>query len=245
MGLQISLAAEAVSHIGPLAVNNSLLVSWMIVVLLCALAIKISKSLSLVPSRGQVLMEFAVGGLWDLAYTTAGSKAKVFFPYIATIFIFVLISNWSGLIPGVGTILIRENVKGENIMIPLFRAPTSDINTTLALALISVGLIQFYGFKYLGFGYMKKFFNFKNPILTFSGLLELVGEVSKIISFTFRLFGNIFAGEVLLAVMAFLIPVIAPVPFYGLELFVGFIQALVFAMLTLVFLNISTAHEEH
>lgn len=244
MGLQISLAAEAVSHVGPLAVNNSLLVSWIIVVFLCMLAIKISKSLLLIPTRAQVLIEFAVGGLWDLAYTTAGSKAKVFFPYIATIFIFVLVSNWSGLIPGVGTILIKEGVV-ENEMIPLFRAPTSDINTTLALALISVGLIQFYGLKYLGAGYLKKFFNFKSPILTFSGLLELVGEISKIISFTFRLFGNIFAGEVLLAVMAFLIPVIAPVPFYGLELFVGFIQALVFAMLTLVFLNIATAHEEH
>ena len=86
---------------------------------------------------------------------------------------------------------------------------------------------------------------FKNPILTFVGLLELIGELAKIISFAFRLFGNIFAGEVLLIVTSFLVPFVVPTPFYGLELFVGFIQALVFSMLTLVFLNLATTHAEH
>lgn len=133
--------------------------------------------------------------------------------------------------------------------IPLFRAGTADLNTTLALALISVGLTQFIGFKYLGLSYLTKFFNFKQgPIYTFVGILELVSEFAKILSFAFRLFGNVFAGEVLLAVIAFILPIIAPIPFLGLEIFVGFIQALVFAMLSLVFMGMAThAHggEEH
>lgn len=244
MGLHISLAPESLFRLGFLTVTNSLLLSWMVSVLLCWLAIKIYKSLRIVPSNGQLAIEMAVGGLWNITHDMAGAKAKIFFPYVATIFVYILISNWSGLVPGVGTILLKEEtVHGTIESIPLLRAPTADLNTTLALALVSVGLIQFYGLKYLGLAYLKKFFNFKNPILTFVGLLELIGEISRVISFTFRLFGNIFAGEVLLAVMAFLIPVIAPVPFYGLEIFVGFIQALVFAILTLVFVNMATQSE--
>jgi len=108
-------------------------------------------------------------------------------------------------------------------------------------------MVQIYGLKYLGLGYLKKFFNFSNPINAFVGILELVSEFSKIISFTFRLFGNIFAGEVLISVMTFLIPLGLPMPFYGLEIFVGVIQGLVFMMLSTVFMNNATlAHEtEH
>ncbi len=131
------------------------------------------------------------------------------------------------------------------LFVPYLRAGTADLNTTIALALISVALTQIYGFKHLGLGYMKKYINLKNPLLTFVGLLEIILEFAKIMSFAFRLFGNIFAGEVLLAVMMFLVPIIVPMPFYGLELFVGFIQALVFSMLTLVFFNLATlGHEE-
>lgn len=130
--------------------------------------------------------------------------------------------------------------------VPLFRPGTADLNTTLALAFVSIIATQFFGLQALGLSYFKKFVNFKNPIMFFVGILELVSEFAKIISFAFRLFGNIFAGEVLLAVIAFLIPVIVPMPFYGLELFVGFIQALVFAMLSLVFFLMATqSHEEH
>jgi len=134
-----------------------------------------------------------------------------------------------------------------SVFVPLFRASTADLNTTIALALISVGMTQYYGVAYLGLSYFTKFLNFKQgPIFTFVGLLEIISELAKIISFAFRLFGNIFAGEVLLAVIAYLLPLIAPVPFLGLEIFVGFIQALVFAMLTLVFINMATVgHEDH
>ncbi len=130
--------------------------------------------------------------------------------------------------------------------VPLFRAATADLNTTIALAIISVIATQIIGVQFLGFSYFKKYVNFSSPIMFFVGALELVLELAKIMSFAFRLFGNIFAGEVLLVVIAFLLPVVAPMPFYGLELFVGFVQALVFAMLSLVFFNMATiGHEEH
>lgn len=131
--------------------------------------------------------------------------------------------------------------------IPLLRAATADLNTTIALALISMTMVQVYGFRHLGAHYFTKFFNFKQgPIFTFVGILELVSDISKVLSFAFRLFGNVFAGEVLLAVIAFLAPALLPLPFIGLEIFVGFIQALVFAMLSLVFINMATiGHDDH
>ena len=198
-----------------------------------------------------------------------------FFPLIATIFLFIIFNNWAGLLPGVGSIGLweKEEVKQENLvvsdpkqdensetkvqvvheaekkektkLIPLFRGATADLNTTLAIAIIAVLSIQYYGLQTLGLGYLKKFFNFSNPIMFGVGLLEIISEFSRIISFAFRLFGNIFAGEVLLTVIAFLMPLIAPLPFLGLELFVGFIQALVFSMLTAVFLNMATISHGH
>ncbi|MBP9700286.1 F0F1 ATP synthase subunit A [Candidatus Woesebacteria bacterium] len=133
-------------------------------------------------------------------------------------------------------------------VIPLFRAGTADLNTTIALAAISVASTQYFGLKVLGSHYWKKYFDFSSPIKAFVGILELILELAKIMSFSFRLFGNIFAGEVLLAVMMFLVPVVIPMPFYGLELFVGMIQGVVFAMLSLVFFNLATighGEEEH
>lgn len=140
-----------------------------------------------------------------------------------------------------------EAEHGQPVFVPYLRAGTADLNTTLALAIISVALTQFYGFSFQKFSYFSKFINFKGPMDFAVGLLELILEAAKIMSFAFRLFGNIFAGEVLLVVMTFLIPLVVPMPFYGLEIFVGFIQALVFSMLSLVFFNMATIghHEEH
>ncbi|MFZ5437717.1 MAG: F0F1 ATP synthase subunit A [Patescibacteria group bacterium] len=132
----------------------------------------------------------------------------------------------------------------NEVFVPYLRAGTADLNTTLALGLFSQVMAQIVGVKYLGFSYFKKFFNFKDPIMFFVGILELVSEFSKVLSYAFRLFGNIFAGEVLLIVIGALIPVLVPMPFYGLEIFVGFIQALVFALLSLVFFNVATLHGE-
>ena len=134
----------------------------------------------------------------------------------------------------------------HKVFVPYFRAGTADLNMTLALGLISVTLTQIFGLQAQSFGYLKKYFNFSSPIATFVGLLELLSEFSKIVSFAFRLFGNVFAGEVLLAVIASIVAVVAPMPFYGLELFVGFIQALVFSMLSVVLFNMATSgHDEH
>lgn len=136
------------------------------------------------------------------------------------------------------------SVEKNEVFVPYLRAGTADLNTTLALGLFSQVMAQIVGVKYLGFSYFKKFFNFKDPIMFFVGILELVSEFSKVLSYAFRLFGNIFAGEVLLIVIGALIPVVVPMPFYGLEIFVGFIQALVFALLSLVFFNVATLHGE-
>ncbi|MBC78297.1 MAG: hypothetical protein CL745_01650 [Chloroflexi bacterium] len=138
--------------------------------------------------------------------------------------------------------------KNTGELIPYFRGASTDVNTTLAIAIFSMMAIQFWGFSSLGFkGYGGKFINFSHgPINAFVGILELFGEFAKTISFTFRLFGNMFAGEIVLISMGFLLPLIGMMPFMGLEIFVGMIQALIFSMLTLVFgVMAVTSHSEH
>jgi F-type H+-transporting ATPase subunit a len=170
--------------------------------------------------------------------------AEKFFAIVATIFIFVLCANWAGILPGIGSIGFFEETYGKEAFIPIFRSVNSDLNMTLALALITVVLSHLYGLYITGFkNHIGKFLNFHGPINFFAGILEIVGEISKIISLSFRLFGNVFAGEILLVIIGFLIPYIAPVPFLGLELFVGLIQALVFATLAMV--SFSTAVQVH
>lgn len=293
MALHISISAEKIAQIGPLPISNSMLTSLIVSGLIVALCFFINSRLQSKgkPSRLQVFAEMIIGMLYNLCLDITGStkKAREFAPIVISFFLFIILNNWLGLVPGVGTIGFREGheleaklpaivktvqaktsvepiteevdsgnsqetnseleakPEEEAIFVPYFRAGTADLNTTLALALISVALTQLYGFKHLGLGYLKKYINFQNPIMFFVGLLETVLEFAKIMSFAFRLFGNIFAGEVLLAVMMFLVPVVVPMPFYGLEIFVGFIQALVFSMLSLVFFNLATmGHgEEH
>ncbi len=131
-------------------------------------------------------------------------------------------------------------------LIPIFRGPNTDLNTPLALAIASAIAVEFWGISSLGlFKYGKKFFNFKGPIDAFVGLLELISEMVRLVSFTFRLFGNMFAGEVVILMFTFLTPIIVTLPFYGLELFVGVIQAFIFSMLTLVFAVMAVTHGEH
>jgi F-type H+-transporting ATPase subunit a len=154
------------------------------------------------------------------------------------------------LLPGLGTIGIREIHEGKTTLIPFIRSASADLNVTLAIALVAVFSVQFIGIATIGIvKYGKKFFvsPLHKPYVvgTFVGFLELISEVAKIISFSFRLFGNIFAGEVLLIVMLNLAPYIIPIPFLFLELFVGFVQALVFSMLTLVFLKMGVTEAEH
>ncbi|MEK7544285.1 MAG: F0F1 ATP synthase subunit A [Patescibacteria group bacterium] len=241
----ISLAAEIVTRIAGFPISNALITTWLVMGLLTVISYLATRNMKLIPTAGQSIAEMLVGGLHDFFATVTGKYVDQVFPLVASLFLFILTANWVGLLPGVGTVGLFREVYGVEEFTPLLRGATADLNTTLALALFTMVAIQYYGFKTSGVHYGKRFFNIGNPIYFFLGVLELVSELSKVVSFAFRLFGNIFAGEVLLAVMAFLMPFIVPLPFLMMELFVGFIQALVFSMLTAVFLSVAVAHGEH
>lgn len=245
-GPHVSLSAETITYIGSFAVTNSIFTSLIVSILMVGFALYARGKITSTdrPTGLQNIIEIIFEALFNLIQSVTDNRktTHTFFPFIASFFIFILLNNWLGLFPGVGTINVWEN----NHLVPILRPGTADLNTTLALALFSVVTTQFIGFTFLSFSYFSKFFNFSSPIMFFVGLLEIISEFAKIVSFAFRLFGNIFAGEVLLVVIAFLAPLIVPMPFYGLELFVGFIQALVFSMLTLVFFNMATiSHDDH
>ncbi len=246
VGPHISIKAEPVFHIGNFKVTNSLLLSGVVFVFFFAIAATYFTQ-SRREKKGMFFyfITFILKSLYDFFESVFHEKIWVFYSLVTSFFLFILLQNWFGLLPGVGSLLIKVSEGARIEQVPLFRANTADLNTTFSLAIISFILIQVYGFRYLGFGgYIGKFVNLKSPIGFFTGVLETISEFSKILSFAFRLFGNIFAGEVLLAVIAFLIPVLVPFPFLLLEVFVGFIQALVFAMLTSAFiaLAISPSH---
>lgn len=250
--MEISIAAEQLFSLGLFPVTNSLLVGAIVTVFLAVVSTRLVRAWQPVPGRAQGIIETAVEGLLNLteSVTQDAKQARQFFPLIATIFFFVLFSNWAGLLPGVGTVGLLHGEGGHATIIPFLRSTSADLNFTLGLSLIAVISVQLAGIAALGFfKYGQKFLvsPFHKPygIGTLVGVLELVSEIGKTISFTFRLFGNVFAGEVLLTVMLHLVPFLLPLPFLFLEIFVGFIQAVVFAMLTLVFLKTATLSSEH
>ncbi len=239
----ISLRAEEVFRIGSFAVTNAALMSALVFALLSVIAIGLRRRLSFVPGAVQNLIEIAVEGALGLMESVLGNRrdAERYFPLVFTIFIFVISSNWLGLLPGVGSLIVVQG--GQTT--PLLRSPASDLNFTLALALIAVTFVNAFGVVKTSLrSRLSVFLNFNGPIQFFVGLLEFVSEIAKIISFSFRLFGNVFAGEVLLAIVGFLVPYVLPLPFMFLEVFVGFIQAFIFAMLTLVFISAAISHKE-
>lgn len=247
--MNISLAAEPIFHIGTFPVTNTLLVAWAIMLFLFALIFFVRRSFSEIPRGLQNAVEAAMDALLGFieSITLNRKQAIKFFPLIATIFFFVLFSNLVEIMPGLGTIGLREAHEGKEVIIPFIRSSSADLNVTLAIASFTMIAVQIFGIGALGAAkYARKFFNFKNPIEFFVGILELISEFAKVISFSFRLFGNIFAGEVLLTVILFLVPYFVPVPFLFLEIFVGLIQALVFSMLALVFAKMATeGHGDH
>jgi F-type H+-transporting ATPase subunit a len=250
--MNISIAAEPLFYIGNFVVTNALLIGAVVSVCLMLFLVRIMRNLSDVPSKKQNLVEIVFEALLNLVESVTNDKkqAQQFFPLVATIFLFVLLSNWAGLLPGVGTVGVMGEHNGHHTIIPFLRSTSADLNFTLALSLITVFVVQFTGIAALGIRkYGSKFLvsPLQKPYVIGSlvGILELVSEVGKTISFTFRLFGNIFAGEVLLTVMLHLVPYFLPLPFLMMEIFVGFIQAIVFAMLTLVFLKMATIEPHH
>lgn len=331
----IIVAPETVFHAPGVDITNTMFTSWFVVAILVIIAIVAGRGVKLVPTGFSAYVEAAVMALYGIVEQVAGPvNARRFFPLVGTIFFFVLISNYFGLLPMNAVIGVPEpghgNVQaifkqttvagidlayfplktdtvdvgaGEHILVPAgyhaddshsnnlappqqfvsvlpaggeapaaplaegevqetedgsfsgilapyFRSVNTDINAPLAIAIFSFIFVEFWGLQSLGIGYLGKFFAFgailkKGPmglIDVFVGILEFVSEFSRIVSFTFRLFGNIFAGEVLLLMMTFLVPFVLTDIFYGLELFVGLIQAFVFAMLTTVFAVTAVSH---
>jgi F-type H+-transporting ATPase subunit a len=251
-------------------ITNTFLAVIVADITLLLIAFFATKSMSLVPGGLQNMVEWVIESLYGLVEDIAGPEyAPKFFTIVMTIFLLVLVVNWWELIPGVDSIGIIETghhveavrtyaVKdlgpiailtnhalakdqGGGTMVSFLRVGSSDLNFTLALALFVVFWTQVVGVKAQGLKYFGKFVaNPLKPMDFFIGILEMISELVKIISFSFRLFGNLFAGQVLLFVMPFLIPLIFPVIFFGLETFVGVIQAFIFAILSLVFFTIAT-----
>jgi F-type H+-transporting ATPase subunit a len=302
---EISIAAETVVSLFGYPITNTLLATWLTMIILIVGSWLITRKMRMVPGRWQSGLEMFVEGFYNLVEGAAERKwARRFFPIVMTIFVFLLVSNWLGLTPLYGGWgVLHHSTTGEPVewinsshtvgllttpsteetetgtgegqqgegelytLAPMLRSAATDMNTTFALAIISVVLTQIFGAWALGPGYFGKFLNIggivealtkpgigcggrvggllMGAIDLFVGMIETISEVGKVISFSFRLFGNIFAGEVLLGVIGFLIPYLISLPFYGLELFVGFVQALVFMMLTVAFfVTAMSAHGE-
>lgn len=246
-GISIHLAPDAIGTFFGVPITNTLLTVWLTMVVLVLVAFLIKNKLALVPSKGQVAAELLIGGVYDYMADVLESKslARKFFPLVMTIFIFILTMNWVGLLPGVDSIgLHKEAVSHGEVVskfIPFFHPPATDLNITIGFAIIAFVAIELAGVTLLGFfKYAGKFINFRSPLGFVIGLIELLSEMARLISFSFRLFGNIFAGKTLLLVVMFLAtPYLLPVPLIAYELFVGFIQAFIFAILTLYFIKLA------
>lgn len=261
----IQLPAEAIFHVGSFPITNTLITSWITIIVLVGLSYAVTHRIKLIPSRLQTLVEFAIEWMLNLCIEVAGEKnGRRFFPVITTIFLFVLINAWMNLIPGYGSILAHVN--GHEIH--FLRGANTDINVPLAISIISFSFVLYQGIKAFGVRFFKTFFNydrffkghaklFKGKIKSgfadigfgiidgFVGFLELISFIFRLFSFTFRLFGNMTGGEILLVMMIFLIPWVVAIPFYTLELLIGIVQAVIFAGLTLVFATVAiTPHED-
>lgn len=263
---EITLFAEPITEIGGFTITNSLLSSWIAVLLLLIFAFVLGKKLQTIPRGIQNFFEIMIDGALGLCDTVTGSREKSqrVFPIAFTFFLFILLNNYLGLLPGVGSIGFLESHGKEFLFVPYFRGGTADLNTTLAFSLFAVVATHILGIMMVGATHhFNKFFNFKalleipkkilkdptivlvNPIKVFVGIIEVIGELAKTASLALRLFGNIFAGEVLLVSISALVAYIAPIPFMFLEIIVGLVQALVFSMLTLVFASIAMTADEH
>jgi F-type H+-transporting ATPase subunit a len=233
------IAPEVIFHIGSFPITNTDLNTIVVDALIIGSIIYLNKNLTKIPGLFQNIMETVIELLYDLTESVSGKHTKIIFPFFFSFFIFILIINWSGIIPGNGSLGLKEG----NELVPVFRNATSDLNLTLALTIISLAVTHFFAIKTVGIkDYLGRYFSL-NPLNLFVGLLEIVSEVTKLISLSFRLFGNIFAGEVLLLTIGSLFAFILPIPFIALEILIGLIQAMVFSMLTMVFMAmLMTSH---
>lgn len=236
--IHVVLKAEEVFNLFGFPITNSLIMTVITTLVLLAFTYALRRKLAMVPGRLQAGVEMLFEGVLNYMTETLESEklARAFFPLIMTIFLFILVANELAFIPGVGSILVDH----LGASVPLLRAPAADLNMTLALAVIAFLAIEIAGIVLLGFfKYAGKYVNFSSPVNFAVGIIELASNIGRLISFSFRLFGNVFAGEVMLVVVGFFLAYLLPVPLMAFEVFVGFIQAVVFAMLTLFFIKLS------
>ncbi len=254
----VPLAAEPIAHLGAFPITNAMVNAWIVTVFFVIVAAIVSRRKTLVPTGIQNVIEGVIATILGEVEKVTGDRksARTFFPLIATIFLVILANNWLGLIPGTGTIGIYGIMHGEMELIPLLRPAGSDLNFTLAIAATALIVSHLAGIRATGLSnYVSKFVNVKGiwkslkhgpmaiitAVIEFGvGFIEIIGEVAKVLSLSLRLFGNVFAGEILMVVMLSLVSIAIPIPFIFLEILVGFVQATVFSMLTLVYLTIAT-----
>ena len=251
--IHANLVAEKIGEWAGIPILNTMLMAWVVILVLTILALALRRRLMLMPNKIQLLFEMLLAYIMEFIETTLESRAlaRRYFPFLTTIFLFIFTANMLEFIPGVGSIgLIAEEAhevaRHSGGFTPLLRSMNTDLNVTLALSIIAFFTIEISGIIAVGlFRYLGRFFNFHSPIGFFIGIIEFVSEFIRLISFSFRLFGNIFAGEVLLSVITYFVPFIIPVPFMAFELFVGFMQAAIFALLTLFFIKLAISEQVH
>lgn len=289
MEVHIELAAEELFRIGPISVTNSFLTMLLVMAFILLVGLFVARKASLVPGRLQAAIEMILEFLLGMSESAGGkSLGRSVFPLVSGLFLFIMLANYSGLLPGVGTVGLYKDPEpateteehedeaavytlaaagsdstqnfetgasteeGEKVLVPFLRPPTADLNMTLAMALVTFTAVQVFGIR--AHGVVGRLKHMADPPFLFP--IEVISELSRIISLSARLFGNVFAGEALLGVMyaigakvgIVIIPVLVPVIFLFLELMFGTIQALVFAMLTLIYIAVAAAHghdDEH
>lgn len=247
-GIHISLAPYHLGEVAGLPITATLVTAIIVSVALAIAAFFIGRSLKLVPGKGQVAVEATIGFVYDYMVEVLEDKvlARKYFPIIMSIFVFITAANLIGLLPFVGAVGIHNTTGEHGGLTPLLYPVNTDINVTLALAVIAFLVIEFAGITVLGFlRYAGKFVNIHSVIGFIVGIIELVSEVARLVTFSFRLFGNIFAGKVLILVALSFLPYLLPVPLLVYEVFVGVIQGAVFALLTLFFIKIAVAEPQH
>jgi F-type H+-transporting ATPase subunit a len=244
----INLQSQYIASLFGLSLTNTFLTSLLVTLLLVVLSICFYLQTRYYPNRKNFLFTgMRVLLLKALQFSDGVTQDRVLskkiMPLVATFFLFIVTANMLTLVPGfLGSFFIQTPAGN----LPLLRSPNSDLTTTLALAVCAVVGIQFFSLQTLGARkYIGRFFSLASPTNFFLGFFELLSEAIKILSFSFRLFGNLFAGEVLLLVAAFLTPYVIPLPFMLLEVFVGVIQAFIFAILTLSFIKVSSMQRSY
>ncbi|HET9878914.1 MAG TPA: F0F1 ATP synthase subunit A [Candidatus Limnocylindria bacterium] len=242
--IHVAIKAEELFQLGPLHVTNSMVGALLASVVLLAGAWWFARRNQLVPTRVQSLLELPIELMAGII-SASTSRWRSYAALILGFFLIILVANWIGLLPGVGTIGIAHvDETGHEAVIPLVRPASADLNFTLGLAIVSFVMFVFWGIRANGAGgYLKELLGQPLYMAPLMFPINLISEFSRLISLSMRLFGNVFAGEVLLATMIALVPILVPAAFLGLELIFGFVQALVFALLAMTY--ISTAIAEH